>query len=150
MDQEGAAKLLEELGYSGTRDERAWLAAALHRLSARERQMLTARYGLDGDPPLTYRQLAAHLGLSPGRVWQVAARARDKLRALGQARERPPEVAMLWTLPTLVRNALQRAGYTRREQIARATDQELLTIRHLGPLGLRAVRRVIPYVGGHE
>lgn len=49
-------------------------------LSARERTILRARYGLDG-PEQTLRELATVLGVSAERVRQIEEQALDKLRA---------------------------------------------------------------------
>jgi RNA polymerase primary sigma factor len=48
-------------------------------LSARERRILAARYGLDGEPQ-SRRQIAERLGLSVSRVRDIEQRALGKLR----------------------------------------------------------------------
>ena len=57
--------------------------------SPRERSILRARYGLDGEPQST-RQIAERLGLSTSRVRDIERRALGKLRqaavAAGAAR----------------------------------------------------------------
>jgi len=57
------------------------LLALLSTLSDREREILRARYGLDGDPERSLRDLAAGMGLSAERVRQIERRALDKLAA---------------------------------------------------------------------
>ena len=52
----------------------------LHRLDARERDVLRLHYGLDESVPSTYEQLAARLGLSKERVRQIEQTALAKLR----------------------------------------------------------------------
>jgi RNA polymerase sigma factor (sigma-70 family) len=65
-----------------------WEAAAvqqalhelLQRLPKRLRQVVVARYGLDGTPPATYRQIATPLGLSAERARQLHTEALIWLR----------------------------------------------------------------------
>lgn len=60
------------------------LRELLGRLSERERMVLRARYGLDGEEQ-TLRQVAGRLGLSGERVRQIEVRALGKLRAMAVA-----------------------------------------------------------------
>jgi RNA polymerase sigma factor (sigma-70 family) len=60
--------------------ERRELVALLSALSERERAVLRARYGLDGEEQ-TLRQIADRLGLSAERVRQIEQRALGKLAA---------------------------------------------------------------------
>jgi RNA polymerase sigma factor (sigma-70 family) len=59
--------------------DRLALVALLGVLSSRERQIVDARYGLEG-PEVSRRELADRLGRSPERVRQIEERALDKLR----------------------------------------------------------------------
>jgi RNA polymerase primary sigma factor len=56
------------------------LAAALDRLDARERQLLTLRYDTDGEPLRSLREVGVELGLTRERVRQIEAGAFEKLR----------------------------------------------------------------------
>jgi hypothetical protein len=64
--------------------EAAAVQHALHhlvqRLPGRLRYVVVARYGLDGTPPATYRQIGAALGLSGERARQLHAEALVWLR----------------------------------------------------------------------
>ncbi len=61
--------------------EVAELRSLLSGLSERERAVLRARYGLDGEAERTLREIAGQLGLSAERVRQIEQRALGKLRA---------------------------------------------------------------------
>jgi RNA polymerase sigma factor (sigma-70 family) len=65
--------------------DRQALVALLDVLASRERQVIDARYGLDG-PERSRREVAEEMGRSPERVRQIEERALDKLRrAAGDA-----------------------------------------------------------------
>ncbi len=49
-------------------------------LDAREREIISLRYGLDGNPPLTQREVAARLGISRSYVSRIEKSALDTLR----------------------------------------------------------------------
>lgn len=53
----------------------------LDELDDTERQVITARYGLDGQPPRSVKQLRAELGLSPTELRQVLGSGLEKLRS---------------------------------------------------------------------
>lgn len=68
------------------RVEQSDLAAKLMRaLDSRERKVIVALYGLDGDAPLSQKELAAELGVTPPRVWQVFHRSLKKMQLRGCA-----------------------------------------------------------------
>jgi len=58
----------------------AAVRAALAALAPRQRAILAARHGLDGQPPRTLREIARALGLSRQAVHQAEARALARLR----------------------------------------------------------------------
>ena len=49
-------------------------------LGTREKEIITLRYGLDGTPPLTQREVAARLGISRSYVSRIEKSALDTLR----------------------------------------------------------------------
>ena len=59
--------------------ERA-LALVRTRLDPRERQVITLRFGLNGAPALTQREVADHLGISRSYVSRIEKAAIDKLK----------------------------------------------------------------------
>ena len=54
-------------------------------LDAREKQIIMGRYGLDGGPPRTQRELAQQCGISRSYISRIEKRA---LQKLGEAMER--------------------------------------------------------------
>lgn len=60
------------------------IASVLHRMPARERQILSWHYGLDGTPPQTLQAIGEALGLTRERVRQLERRALDRARRLLQ------------------------------------------------------------------
>ena len=50
------------------------------RLDRRERQVITLRFGLDGTPALTQREIAVKLGISRSYVSRIEKAAIEKLR----------------------------------------------------------------------
>jgi len=64
--------------------QRRWAARCLDgvlaQLALRDRRVLELRWGLQGDGPLTLRQVAAHLGLSAERVRQIEGAVLSLLR----------------------------------------------------------------------
>lgn len=58
------------------------LRAALERLTSQEQEVLTLRFGLDGRPILTLRELGRRLGLSNERVRQIEMHAKKRLAFL--------------------------------------------------------------------
>jgi RNA polymerase sigma factor (sigma-70 family) len=57
-------------------------AAFLKELEPRERQIVVARFGFDGKPPRTFRELGSQMGVCKERIRQIQSRAMDKLREL--------------------------------------------------------------------
>lgn len=56
----------------------------LERLPARDRQLITLRYGLDGGGPRTLEQVSGHLNLTRERVRQLEATALERLRRIAR------------------------------------------------------------------
>jgi RNA polymerase primary sigma factor len=54
----------------------------LRELEPRERQIVVARFGFDGRPPRTFRELGSQMGVCKERIRQIQSRAMDKLKAL--------------------------------------------------------------------
>lgn len=73
------------------------LQAALEQLDARDRSVLEARFGLDGEEPRTLRDLSARMSLSKERIRQLEERARTNLRLQLEVRfgQRQPSAAAL-------------------------------------------------------
>jgi RNA polymerase sigma factor (sigma-70 family) len=55
-------------------------ASFLGDLEPRERQIVVARFGFDGKPPRTFRELGVEMGVCKERIRQIQTRAMDKLR----------------------------------------------------------------------
>lgn len=55
-------------------------AGFLGDLEPRERQIVVARFGFDGKPPRTFRELGSQMGVCKERIRQIQTRAMDKLR----------------------------------------------------------------------
>lgn len=51
-------------------------------LEPRERQIVVARFGFDGKPPRTFRELGSEMGVCKERIRQIQGRAMDKLRSM--------------------------------------------------------------------
>ncbi|NIL74895.1 MULTISPECIES: sigma factor-like helix-turn-helix DNA-binding protein [Rhodococcus] len=73
-------ELLRRAEATPTMDELDAVLRSLAVLEEREVEIVIARYGLDGDPPRTYPQIAARVGVTAGRVSQVDKNAIQKLR----------------------------------------------------------------------
>ena len=54
----------------------------LRELEPRERKIVVARFGFDGKPPRTFRELGSQMGVCKERIRQIQGRAMDKLRQL--------------------------------------------------------------------
>ncbi|MFS8830446.1 sigma-70 family RNA polymerase sigma factor [Synechococcus sp. R8-2] len=83
---------VEHLTQLARREE---VRALVGQLSERERQVIVARYGLDGSRGLTLREIGEHIGLSRERVRQIERRALRKLRRLQQEYS-TPKAAKPW------------------------------------------------------
>jgi RNA polymerase primary sigma factor len=57
-------------------------AGFLAELEPRERRIVVARFGFDGKPPRTFRELGSQMGVCKERIRQIQGRAMDKLRQL--------------------------------------------------------------------
>ena len=57
-------------------------AKFLGELEPREQQIVVARFGFDGQPPRTFRELGASMGVCKERIRQIQTRAIDKLRGM--------------------------------------------------------------------
>ena len=57
-------------------------AKFLGELEPREQQIVVARFGFDGQPPRTFRELGASMGVCKERIRQIQTRAIDKLREM--------------------------------------------------------------------
>lgn len=60
-------------------------AGFLDELEPRERSIVVARFGFDGKPPRTFRELGTHMGVCKERIRQIQGRAMVKLRELAAA-----------------------------------------------------------------
>ena len=58
---------------------RSLLYSAMEKLTPREREILTLRYGLSNQPPQTQRELAARCGISRSYVSRIEKKALKKL-----------------------------------------------------------------------
>ena len=56
-------------------------------LSGREAKVITLRYGLDGEPPRTQREIAAACGISRSYVSRLEKKALEKLREAMEQKE---------------------------------------------------------------
>jgi RNA polymerase primary sigma factor len=57
-------------------------AKFLGELEPREQQIVVARFGFDGQPPRTFRELGASMGVCKERIRQIQTRAIDKIRGM--------------------------------------------------------------------
>ena len=57
-------------------------AQFLGELEPREQQIVVARFGFDGQPPRTFRELGVSMGVCKERIRQIQTRAIDKLREM--------------------------------------------------------------------
>jgi RNA polymerase primary sigma factor len=57
-------------------------ARFLDALEPREKEIMVARFGFDGRPPRTFRELGSEMGVCKERVRQIQSRAMEKLRSM--------------------------------------------------------------------
>jgi RNA polymerase sigma factor (sigma-70 family) len=57
-------------------------AGFLGDLEPRERKIVVARFGFDGQPPRTFRELGSQMGVCKERIRQIQSRAMEKLRGM--------------------------------------------------------------------
>jgi len=57
----------------------------LAELEPRERRIVEARFGFDGKPPRTFRELGAQMGVCKERIRQIQTRAMDRIREMAVA-----------------------------------------------------------------
>lgn len=74
----------QELEEQGLRNA---LHTAVQQLEPRDRHVLTARWGLDGDPPRTLAQIGQELQVTKERVRQLEKQAMHRLRDLPEGQE---------------------------------------------------------------
>jgi RNA polymerase primary sigma factor len=56
----------------------------LSELEPRERRIVIARFGFDGKPPRTFRELGSQMGVCKERIRQIQGRAMDRLRSMAE------------------------------------------------------------------
>ena len=99
VGEEGQARLLEVVpdpsavpgeGLGAILKARADLAGVLQDLPDAERDVVTLRFGLGGDEPMTLETIGRRMGVTRERVRQIEAAALRRLRALLAARDLRP------------------------------------------------------------
>ena len=72
-------------------DELRMLGELLHEIDDRAAKILRLRYGLDGEDPMTLKQIGERIGLTRERVRQIEHEAIGKLRAVMAGDDRGPD-----------------------------------------------------------
>ena len=80
QDGVGADDTMQE-DLEGREDQQLIRRLVAERLTPREADVIRRRYGLDGHPPQTQRQVAAAYGISRSYVSRIEKRALEKLEA---------------------------------------------------------------------
>jgi RNA polymerase primary sigma factor len=97
--QEGDARILDTVrdpsstpgeGLGAILRARADLTGVIHDLPDTERRVVTLRFGLEGEEPMTLESIGRRLGVTRERVRQIEAAALKRLRALLAARDVKP------------------------------------------------------------
>lgn len=104
-------------------DEMRTIRRLLDAIDEREAKILRLRFGLDGQEPLTLKQIAAEIGISRERVRQIADEALAKLNAQ-VADDRPAKPSGTGAVPSLLSDDEDGAASTRRRR-ARSHQNEL-------------------------
>jgi len=63
-----------------TSSQKESMKSALVILPSRDQEVLSMRFGLDGDPPLTLEQVGLYFNISAERVRQIEARAMRRIQ----------------------------------------------------------------------
>lgn len=74
-------------------DDREEVLKRMDRLDERERVVIMLRFGIDGDPPLTLREIGRHLGVTREWVRKIELRAVSKLAAEAHPAAQPRSVS---------------------------------------------------------
>jgi RNA polymerase primary sigma factor len=118
-------------------DERDGVLRRMDRLDDRERMVLSLRYGLDGETPLTLKEIGRRLGITREWVRKIELRAVSKL-------EQPAATAETTSAPALTDRPAPKRGRPRRAIPAAARTRTAqpgpyagtLTMRHSIPAAL--------------
>jgi DNA-directed RNA polymerase alpha subunit len=112
--------------------------------SSREREILRAH--ADGE---SYASIAARLGMTPGRIAQMAKNTRDRMAILDRARtsfasgdplDTPVE---LLPLPTRAIHVLLTYGKRTLRDVSACSVTELLRMKNLGAVSVREIQDVV-------
>ena len=71
------------------REERESIKRRFKRLDGKQRAMVEMRYGLAGEPPMSFEQIGGRLGMAPSAVHRAVSAALRKLGAISEPR--PPD-----------------------------------------------------------
>jgi RNA polymerase primary sigma factor len=64
------------------REANSLVGEAIHYLTEQERTVITHRFGLEGGPPMTLKQIGQQMGISRERVRQIECQAKNRLRKI--------------------------------------------------------------------